>query len=81
MDILAIDSSTNEYVLCEVKTRKSATYIRACQAVNYKKQQKYIAMAGYFIEQQNSEEISIRFDVIEVYPHALNHIEAAFIAK
>lgn len=79
VDIVAIDTATNEYVFCEVKTRKSARYMRACQAVNYKKQQKYITMAGYFIAQQNMDELSIRFDVIEVYTHTLNHIQAAFI--
>ena len=81
VDILALDTATNEHVFCEVKTRKSSKYIRACQAVDYKKQERYILMAGHFMQQQNTDDIAIRFDIIEVYPKALNHIQAAFIAK
>lgn len=81
VDILALDVTSNTYVFCEVKTRKSANYVRACQAVDFKKQERYIHMAGYFISLQDTDDIAIRFDIIEVYPFAINHMQNAFIAN
>ena len=81
VDILALDIDKNCYVFCEVKARKTLKFGRACEAVDLKKQQRYVNMAAFFLQQQNTDDISIRFDIIEVYPNTINHIQSAFIAE
>lgn len=64
IDIIAYDGE----VLCfvEVKTRSRTDYGLPCQAVNYRKQQKIINGALYFMSTHNLQS-DVRFDVAEVY--------------
>ncbi len=82
LDIIALDKNTLVFV--EVKTRKSASFGRASEFVDYKKQQKIINTALYYI---GSDDHSLRFDIVEVYyaetpngfaVYNINHIENAF---
>ncbi|MBS7298062.1 MAG: YraN family protein [Eubacteriales bacterium] len=82
LDIIATDGEYTVFV--EVKTRKSAMYGRASEFVDYRKQQKIIKTALYYI---GSTDTPFRFDVVEVYYHekgdgrvvdSINHIENAF---
>lgn len=64
-------------VFCEVKTRQNDFYGAPSEAVNFKKRQRYIQAAQYYV--QNGE-YPIRFDIIEVYKGEINHLENAFEA-
>lgn len=82
LDIIASDG---EYIVfVEVKTRKSAKFGRASEFVDFRKQQKIIKTALYYI---GASDTAMRFDVVEVYYHekgeervvdSINHIENAF---
>ena len=52
----------------EVKTRQNARYGRAGAAVDWRKQQKIIAAAQTYLQQNNLADRPCRFDVLEVYP-------------
>lgn len=76
-DIIAV----YEDILCfiEVKSRTSDKFGRPCEAVDYKKQDKYRRIAEYYIYANHVAETNIRFDVIEVYADdTINHIKDAF---
>lgn len=82
VDIIAKDDDTVVFV--EVKTRKNSNYGFPCEYVDYKKQQRIINCAKLYTI--DSVDLSIRFDVIEVYYtkaenlilDKINHIENAF---
>ena len=69
-------------VFIEVKTRQSSEFGRPGEAVGYRKQQKIIRTASWYIRQKHLEDVSCRFDVIEVYcwqgGYHINQIENAF---
>lgn len=74
VDILAYKDKT--YWFCEVKTRSTKDYGLPCQAVNYKKQEKYRKFAqGYAIANQIED---IGFLIVEVVGEEINLIENAF---
>lgn len=82
IDIVAM-SPEEVCVFVEVKTRQNTDFGRACEAVDYKKQEKIIRTAMMY--NYNGD---MRFDVIEVYYSyeldfnvtEINHIENAFQA-
>jgi len=51
----------------EVKTRSSVRYGVPAEAVNYKKRQKIIQTAYWYLYEQRRENTICRFDVLEVY--------------
>ena len=59
---------------CEVKTRLSDAYGSPSEAVNRKKQTQYLQAAKFF----DGGDLTVRFDIIEVYKGEINHIENAF---
>lgn len=84
IDIIALDKTT--IVFIEVKTRKNNLYGNASEFVDYKKRQKIIYTANYYM--MNRPDTDARFDIIEVYYYeeneqkhlkSINHIENAFI--
>lgn len=85
IDIVAYDGDCLCFV--EVKTRNRSDYGLACEAVDYRKQQKIINGASYYIT-TNKIDSPIRFDVVEVYtnggtflpPQRINIIKNAFHA-
>ena len=81
LDLVARDGDTIAFI--EVKTRKSTRFGTAAEAVDYRKQQKIIQAARYFLQQRRLEDCFCRFDVIEVYAGEANkirHIKGAFEA-
>ena len=68
-------SHGDEIVFVEVKTRTSADFATAKQAVNADKQAKYRKIALHY---GKGTEPNARFDVIEVYPDEIVHIPNAF---
>ena len=73
-------------LLCfvEVKTRAADSFGRPAEAVDYRKQQKIVRTAEWYLRQRHEEMCPCRFDVLEVYPQGntcrIRHIEGAFEA-
>ena len=66
-------------MLCEVKTRTDETFGTPAEAVDFKKQERYINIARY-MQMRAGEELSVRFDVVEVFGDKISHIAGAFVA-
>lgn len=65
-------------VFIEVKTRTTKTYGEALEAVDLKKQERYKKTASLYLLTHRELTLQPRFDVVEVYPNEINHIEDAF---
>lgn len=86
VDIIAAKGDTRVFV--EVKTRQSIAYGQPSQAVTKSKQKRIIKASLAYIQKYQLNDISMRFDIIEVlYTHhiqqdaRINHIENAFDAS
>jgi len=84
IDIIAKDKSCTVFV--EVKTRTSANYGYASEAVDYRKQKKIITVAQTYPGISYND--YMRFDIIEVYLNSkdkkidkINHIKNAFMQR
>ena len=79
-EIDLIVKMNGELVFIEVKSRSNINYGYPCEAVNYKKKRKITNVAKYYILDNSLEDISVRFDVIEIYltDKKINHIVNAF---
>ncbi len=79
IDIIA--KNRDFLVFIEVKTRRNKTYGEAAEAVNFKKQNKILNTSLIYLS-ETSEELQVRYDVIEVYiigkKPIINHFENAF---
>ncbi|WP_148556331.1 YraN family protein [Terrisporobacter glycolicus] len=78
VDIIA--KLNGELVFVEVKSRSNINYGYPSESVNYKKKRKITNVAKYYIIDNSLENLSIRFDVIEIYfnEKKINHIVNAF---
>lgn len=65
IDLIAANDTTIAFV--EVKTRRSAAYAEAREAVTYAKQKKIILSAEQWLMEHPDEQRQPRFDVAEVY--------------
>lgn len=73
-----IVSQGEEIVFVEVKTRSSSAYGTPREAVTRDKQERYRKIALYY-GQKVKKELSVRFDVVEVYENGeIEHYPAAF---
>ncbi len=67
IDIIAKDSKT--LVFIEVRYRRQKQFGHAFETIDYRKQQKIIKTAEYYLHQhQLTESVSSRFDVIGIEP-------------
>lgn len=72
-------------VFVEVKLRKSDTFARACEYVDFRKQERLRTTASIYLA-ENPTQLQPRFDVIEIYAPdgtatiqpVINHLEEAF---
>lgn len=64
-------------VFTEVKTRLSDTFGAPCEAVDERKKFRYRQSAKYYFAGRQID-ITVRFDIIEIYRGEINHIENAF---
>ena len=79
IDLIAQEGKT--VVFIEVKTRGGAAYGRPAEAVTASKQKKLRIAAALYLQQYMTEEIPVRFDVIEVFwteRPMIHHIKNAF---
>lgn len=65
IDIIAEDHGT--LVFIEVKTRRGVRYGTPAEAVHYRKRQKIVQTAYWYLHERQAENMYSRFDVIEVY--------------
>lgn len=79
IDIIA--KKNLQLVVCEVKTRVTATIGEPFKAVTRNKQKQIITTADYFIKSKNLD-IDVRFDIISIVHNSfrtkIEHIEDAF---
>ncbi|EFR40450.1 TIGR00252 family protein [Selenomonas sp. oral taxon 137 str. F0430] len=82
IDIIADDRGTLVFV--EVKTRTGTQYGTPAQAVDFRKRNKIIQTAYWYLRQRQIDNRPCRFDVIEVYAvrgdWQVRHIKGAFEA-
>ena len=76
IDIIALDETEQELelVFVEVKTRSNSTFGNPSEAVDTNKTRHIIKVAEFFTMVHKLEDISIRFDVIEVLDNSNNHL-------
>ena len=79
IDIIARAGRTVVFV--EVKRRSSLRYGRPGEAVNRQKQQHILHTAQLYLQEKRLADVPVRFDVIEILPGELRHIENAFDAS
>ncbi len=75
-DIIA--EKDNWLIFAEVKTRSNLNYGLPSEAVDYKKQKKYIKIAEYYLSVNTCYEKFVRFDVIEILGEEINHLKAVY---
>ncbi|MDE7439804.1 MAG: YraN family protein [Clostridia bacterium] len=75
VDIIAQKGDTVAFI--EVKTRLSENYGAPSEAVNRKRRNKYIQAAKYYFYGKEID-VTVRFDIIEIFRGEINHIENAF---
>ena len=64
----------------EVKRRSSLRYGRPAEAVTPVKRARIQNTAALFLQEHGLEDAPVRFDVVEVLPGGIRHIENAFMA-
>ncbi|MDE6505124.1 MAG: YraN family protein [Clostridia bacterium] len=75
IDIIARKKDVLAFI--EVKTRLSDIFGLPSEAVDERRKRRYIMGANYFLANKNAD-LTIRFDIIEIFRGQLNHIENAF---
>ena len=78
IDIIARRRKITAFI--EVKRRRSEAFGRPAEAVNSEKQKRIAQAASLYMQQNNLEDACIRFDIIEILPEEIRHIEGAFDA-
>ena len=76
IDIIAKDG--DYIVFVEVKTRTNDACGMPSEAVNHKKQLKYLKTAEFYLLEKSLNDMPCRFDVIEILDGQINHINNAF---
>lgn len=75
IDIIARKKDVIAFI--EVKTRLTDKYGTPSEAVNEARKRRYISGANYYLCNKNID-MTVRFDIIEIYRGSINHIENAF---
>ena len=79
IDLIARQKKTLLFI--EVKRRSSLRYGRPAEAVDRAKQAHILRTAQVYLQENRLRDCPIRFDVIEILPGEIRHIEAAFDAS
>lgn len=78
IDIIAKMKKTILFV--EVKRRSNLRFGRPSEAVNPAKQAHILRTAMLYLQENGIEDAPVRFDIVEILPDGVNHIENAFDA-
>ena len=76
IDVIAQRRGLTAFI--EVKRRSSLRYGQPAEAVNREKQRRIATAASLYMQETGVERV--RFDVIEILPGEIRHIESAFDA-
>lgn len=78
IDIIAQKRDTIAFV--EVKRRSGLKFGQPAEAVTAQKQRHILQTAMLYIQENGLEDADIRFDIIEILPARVHHIQNAFDA-
>ena len=78
IDIIARKRKTTAFI--EVKRRRSTAYGQPAEAVNAQKQMRIAQATALYMQENGMDDADIRFDIIEILPGEIRHIEGAFDA-
>ena len=78
IDVIARRRKTVAFV--EVKRRSSLRFGQPAEAVNTEKQRRIAQAAALYMQENSLGNADVRFDVIEILPEEIRHIECAFDA-
>ena len=78
IDIIARRRGLTAFI--EVKRRSTARFGRPAEAVTPAKRLHIVRTAAQYIQENALGDAAVRFDVIELTPGGINHIEGAFDA-
>lgn len=67
-------------VFVEVKRRTTLRYGRPAEAVTPAKRAHILNTAALYLQERGLEDAPVRFDVVEILPGRIRHIENAFMA-
>lgn len=78
IDVIARKRGVLAFV--EVKRRSGLGFGRPAEAVDAKKQRHIVQTALLYLQENGLEDAQLRFDIIEILPARVHHIENAFDA-
>lgn len=78
IDIISRKRKTLAFI--EVKRRSNLNFGRPAEAVNPEKQRRIVQTAALYVQENGLENTCLRFDIIEILPGEIRHIEGAFDA-
>lgn len=79
IDLVAQKGQTVVFV--EVKRRRDARFGRPAEAVTPDKRRRIVRTAVLYLQEKRLADVPVRFDIVELGPGSINHIEAAFDAS
>ncbi len=65
-------------IFIEVKTRTNINFGLPCEAVDFRKQKKYIQIAEWYLTNKNCFDKYVRFDIIEILGNEINHLKGVY---
>lgn len=79
VDIIAAKGDVIAFV--EVKTRKDDRFGQPNEAVGGERMRRYINASRYYfyVNHLHVDDFTTRFDIVEITPEGINHIESAFM--
>lgn len=78
IDVIARQRDTLVFV--EVKRRTTRRYGTPAEAVTPQKRMRILKTAALYLQEKGLQDVSARFDIIEITPGEVKHIPAAFDA-
>jgi putative endonuclease len=75
IDIIAEDARAGDLVFVEVKTRRGNAYGLPEEAITFRKRQKLLQVAAYYLDQYEQADRSWRIDVVAIQMSQLGKLE------
>ena len=79
IDVIARQGDT--VVFIEVKRRADGRFGRPAEAVTPQKRGRIVRTAALYLQEKRLGDVCARFDIVELTPGRINHIEGAFDAS
>lgn len=78
VDIVARQGKTILFI--EVKRRTTLRFGSPAEAVTAAKRARIVGTAALYLQEKGLEDAPVRFDIVEILPGRIRHIEGAFMA-